>query len=63
MPLGKKQKQEIEAFVNSQLEGGATVGQTVSRTRQKFKGAFDWATIIQLVLEIIKKWLDSRHNP
>lgn len=55
----KKERSEFESWVNGELEEGAGLFRITARARKRY-GAFDWAMIISLIMEIIKKWLESR---
>ena len=57
--FGKADQAEVRKWTEEQLKAGSSVRQIRLGAREKF-GAFDWSTIIALIIEIIKKWLAKK---
>ena len=53
------QKAEFDSWVQGQLDDGDGLPRIIRKAKDRY-GAFDISMIIELIMAIIKKWLESR---
>ena len=57
--FGSSDRAEMQKWFDEQMKAGRTFRDVKREARTKF-GAFDWSTIIAILIDLIRKWLEKK---
>lgn len=57
--FGSADRVELETWFGEQMKAGRSFRDVKREAREKF-GGFDWKTIVAILLDLFRKWLEKK---